>query len=208
MLAAYSLGMPALFVDRIVSSSFLARGDTATPLKVTLVGVALNVASRSRSTSRSARQAWRSRPPPASGSRLLGVFTLAFRRGWAVPDARFLATAAATLFACGALALALTLANAPLISALMHLPRFARETRLLILAFDRNCGLFPGAGVRPRADRRRADGDGREGDADATARALSAQRFGDLVRSSPWEQFRGDLAIACRIAAEGVFSRT
>ena len=44
MLAAYSVGMPALFVDRIVASSFLARGDTATPMKVTLVGVALNVA--------------------------------------------------------------------------------------------------------------------------------------------------------------------
>ena len=44
VLAAYSLGMPALFVDRIVSASFLSRGDTATPMKVTLVGVALNVA--------------------------------------------------------------------------------------------------------------------------------------------------------------------
>ncbi len=44
MLAAYSLGMPALFVDRIVAASFLSRGDTATPMKVTLVGVALNVA--------------------------------------------------------------------------------------------------------------------------------------------------------------------
>ncbi len=43
MLAAYSVGMPALFVDRIVSASFLSRGDTATPMKVTLVGVALNV---------------------------------------------------------------------------------------------------------------------------------------------------------------------
>ena len=43
VLAAYSVGMPALFVDRIVSASFLSRGDTSTPMKVTLVGVALNV---------------------------------------------------------------------------------------------------------------------------------------------------------------------
>ena len=43
VLAAYSVGMPALFVDRIVAASFLSRGDTATPMKVTLVGVALNV---------------------------------------------------------------------------------------------------------------------------------------------------------------------
>ena len=78
--------------------------------------------------------------------KVAGVFTLAFRRGWAVPDARFLATAAATLFACGALALALTLANAPLILALMHLPRFARETRLLILAFIGIAVYFPALG--------------------------------------------------------------
>ncbi len=44
VLAAYAFGMPALFVDRIVAASFLSRGDTATPLKVTLVGVAVNVA--------------------------------------------------------------------------------------------------------------------------------------------------------------------
>ena len=44
VLAAYALGMPALLVDRITSASFLSRGDTATPLKVTLVGVAVNVA--------------------------------------------------------------------------------------------------------------------------------------------------------------------
>ena len=43
VLAAYSVGMPAMFVDRIVSASFLSRGDTATPMKVTLVGVAINV---------------------------------------------------------------------------------------------------------------------------------------------------------------------
>ena len=44
VLAAYAIGMPALLVDRIATASFLSRGDTATPLKVTLVGVAVNVA--------------------------------------------------------------------------------------------------------------------------------------------------------------------
>jgi hypothetical protein len=41
-----------------------------------------------------------------------------------------LATAAATLFAAGALALALTLADGPLMALVAHLPRFAREARL------------------------------------------------------------------------------
>ena len=143
MLAAYSLGMPALFVDRIVSASFLARGDTATPMKVTLVGVALNVLLKVALY----------RPLGAPGLALataaglwvkvLGVFALAGRRGWTAPDSRFIATAAATVFACGALALALTLADPPLISALARLPRFAREARFLILAIIGVAVYFP-----------------------------------------------------------------
>ena len=56
-----------LFVDRIVSASFLSRGDTATPLKVTLVGVALNVALKIALFGRSGRRDWRSPPPRAYG---------------------------------------------------------------------------------------------------------------------------------------------
>jgi putative peptidoglycan lipid II flippase len=133
VLAAYSLGMPALFVDRIVAASFLARGNTATPMKVTLVGVALNVALK----------VLLYRPLGAPGLALAtaaglwlkvaGVFALARRRGWTVPDDQFLAAAAATLFASGALALALTLADPRLIVALAHV-RFGREIRLAILA--------------------------------------------------------------------------
>jgi len=143
VLAAYSLGMPALFVDRIAASSFLARGDTATPLKVTLVGVALNVALKIALY----------RPLGAPGLALataaglwvkvVGVYALARRRGWTAPDSRLVATAAATFFASGALALALTLADAPLMSALAGLPRFAREARLAILAVIGVAVYFP-----------------------------------------------------------------
>ena len=101
MLAAYAIGMPALFVDRIVAASFLSRGDTATPLKVTLVGVAVNVALKIALF----------RPLGAPGLALAtaaglwikvaGVFALARRRGWTAPDERLLATVAATLFAAG-----------------------------------------------------------------------------------------------------------
>jgi putative peptidoglycan lipid II flippase len=143
VLAAYSVGMPALFVDRIVSASFLARGDTATPLKVTLVGVALNVLLKIALY----------RPLGAPGLALAtaaglwvkvaGTYTLARRRGLTAPDVHFIAVAAATLFACGALALALTVADERLVSALSHLPRFARETRLLILAVIGVAVYFP-----------------------------------------------------------------
>jgi putative peptidoglycan lipid II flippase len=135
--------MPALFVDRIVSASFISRGDTATPMKVTLVGVALNVALKIALF----------RPLGAPGLaiataaglwvKVAGVFALARRRGWTAPDPRFVATAAATLFASGALALVLTLADGPLIVALGRLPRFAREIRLLILAVIGVAVYFP-----------------------------------------------------------------
>ncbi len=147
VLAAYALGMPALFVDRIVSASFLSRGDTATPMKVTLVGVAANVALKIALY----------RPLGAPGLALgtaagrwikvIGVFVRARRRGWSAPDRRFIAPAAAALCAAGALALALALADAPLIALLSGLPRFAREVRLLILAAIGVAVYFPALGV-------------------------------------------------------------
>ncbi len=86
VLAAYAIGMPALLVDRIATASFLSRGDTATPLKVTLVGVAVNVALKIALF----------RPLGAPGLALAtaaglwikvaGVFALARRRGWTAPD--------------------------------------------------------------------------------------------------------------------------
>jgi putative peptidoglycan lipid II flippase len=133
VLAAYAIGMPALLVDRITTASFLSRGDTATPLKVTLVGVAVNVALKIALF----------RPLGAPGLALAtaaglwikvaGVFALARRRGWTAPDPRLLATGAATLFAAGALALALTLFDGPLIALMAHLPRVAREARFVAL---------------------------------------------------------------------------
>jgi putative peptidoglycan lipid II flippase len=150
VLAAYAFGMPALFVDRITAASFLARGDTATPMKVTLIGVAVNVALKMALY----------RPLGAPGLALAtaaglwikvaGVFALARRRGWTAPDQRLLASVAATLFASGALALALTLADGPLVALMEHLPRFAREARLAALTAVGVAVYFPalGAGLR------------------------------------------------------------
>jgi putative peptidoglycan lipid II flippase len=143
VLAAYSLGMPALFVDRIVASSFLARGDTATPLKVTLVGVALNVALKIALYQPLGAPGLALATAAGLWVKVVGVYALARRRGWTAPDWRLIATAAATLFASGALALALTLADAPLMSALAALPRFAREARLAILAVIGVAVYFP-----------------------------------------------------------------
>ena len=146
VLAAYAIGMPALLVDRIATASFLSRGDTATPLKVTLVGVVINVALKIVLF----------RPLGAPGLALAtaaglwikvaGVFALARRRGWTAPDPRLLATGAATLFAAGALALALTLCDGPLIALMAHLPRFAREARFVALTAIGAAVYFPALG--------------------------------------------------------------
>jgi putative peptidoglycan lipid II flippase len=75
------------------------------------------------------------------------VFALARRRGWTAPDARLLATFAATLFAAGGLALALTLADGPLALLVAHLPRFGREARLLALTAIGVAVYFPALGA-------------------------------------------------------------
>ena len=93
VLAAYRFGMPALFVDRIVAASFLSRGDTATPLKVTLVGVAINVGAEGRAVPPARRAGPRARDRGRTlgeGDRRLRAG--ARRRGWTAPDARLIAT--------------------------------------------------------------------------------------------------------------------
>jgi putative peptidoglycan lipid II flippase len=79
--------------------------------------------------------------------KVAGVFALARRRGWTAPDERLLATAAATLFASGALALALTLADGPFAALMAHLPRFAREARLAALTAIGVAVYFPALGA-------------------------------------------------------------
>jgi len=115
-------------------------------MKVTLLGVALNVALKIVLY----------RPLGAPGLALAtaaglwlkvaGTYALARRRGWTAPDDQFIGAAAATLFASGALALALTLADTGLVSALAHI-RFARETRLALLTVLGVAVYFPALGL-------------------------------------------------------------
>jgi putative peptidoglycan lipid II flippase len=42
-IAAYGAGLPAVVLVRIVASTFYARGDTATPVRATILAVALNI---------------------------------------------------------------------------------------------------------------------------------------------------------------------
>jgi putative peptidoglycan lipid II flippase len=147
VLAAYAFGMPALLVDRIAAASFLSRGDTATPLKVTLVGVAVNVALKVALYQPLGAPGLALATAAGLWVKVAGVFALARRRGWTAPDDGLLATVAATLFASGALALALTLADGPLAALMAHLPHFAREARLAALATIGAAVYFPALGA-------------------------------------------------------------
>ena len=110
-------------------------------MKVTLVGVALNVLLKVALYKPLGAPGLALATAAGLWVKVVGVYTLARGRGWTAPDVRFIATAAATIFACGALAL--TLADQPLVSALSHLPRFARETRLVVLTVIGVAVYFP-----------------------------------------------------------------
>ena len=170
MLAAYAVGMPALLVDRIVAASFLSRGDTATPLKVTLVGVAVNVALKIALFQPLGAPGLALATAAGFWIKVVGVFALAWRRGWTAPDARLLATFAATLFAAGGLALALTLADGPL--ALLIGASAALRPRSAAARPDRDRGR----GVLPRPWRWTVADPGLAGRAaQASARRASAR---------------------------------
>ncbi len=146
VLAAYSVGMPALFVDRIVAASFLSRGDTATPMKVTLVGVAINVALKIALYQPLGAPGLALATAAGLWVKVIGVFALGRRRGWTAPDARLIGTFAATLFAAGALALAIALADGVLIHALAGI-RLGREIRLVLLGLIGVAVYFPALGA-------------------------------------------------------------
>ena len=172
VLAAYSLGMPALFVDRIVASSFLARGDTATPLKVTLVGVALNVALKIALYQPLGAPGLALATAAGLWVKVAGVFALARRRGWTAPDNRFFGDARRDdLCQRRARACAGAGRRAPDFSP--RVPALRPRDAASDPDNHRRRRLFPGARAGARADRRDARRAARPGDARVEARALS-----------------------------------
>ena len=67
-LAAYAVGLVPFVLIRSATATFLARGDTATPVKAALIGVAVNIAFKIAA----ARAAGAGRPGPGDRDRRLG----------------------------------------------------------------------------------------------------------------------------------------
>ena len=88
MLFAYALGLPAIVMMRSQISAFQARGDTTTPMLVSLGAIACNLALK--------LLLWRDWGAPglalatAAGAwiNLTTLFVLGLRRGWTTPDRR------------------------------------------------------------------------------------------------------------------------
>jgi putative peptidoglycan lipid II flippase len=135
VLAAYTLGLPAVVLIRSAVASFTARGDTRTPLWASLTAIACNLALK--------LVLWK--PLGAVGLALgtaLGAWinvailmVLAVRHRKAAPDAVLGRTALLATAAAIVLALALWGLRGPMtdLGGLM-VPRFAREVALALLA--------------------------------------------------------------------------
>ncbi len=125
--------MPIVLIRSAVAS-FQARGDTTTPMVISLAAIAVNVGAQD-----GAVQDLRSRRPGARhGGRRVGQSRrpggVGVAAGMDAPDLGLTEVAAAAFFASGALALALTFAEAPALAWARGLARWSNEAEFGALA--------------------------------------------------------------------------
>lgn len=131
VLFAYAVGLPAIVLIRSQVSSFQARGDTTTPMLVSLAAIAANVALK--------LFLWRDFGAPglafatAAGAwiNLGALYGLALKRGWTDPDRGLPLLILIVGVAAGFAGLAARLLATPLYGALAGVPY---EPRLVALA--------------------------------------------------------------------------
>ncbi len=133
VLAAYGAGLPAVVLIRSVVASFQSRGDTRTPMLISLFAVAVNVALKLVLTG----------PFGAAGLALatsagvwlnLGVLAaVALRRGWLAPSPQLLRIIASVIAAGAVLALAALYLRGPVFSLAAGLPYLRAEGGLALI---------------------------------------------------------------------------
>ncbi len=133
VLAAYGLGLMPIVLIRSAVASFQARGDTTTPMVISLAAIAVNVGLKV-----ALYQTWGAvglALATAAGAwiNLAGLAALALWRGWMRPDLRLTEAAAAAFCAGGLLSLALTLADRPVLAWAQSLPHWGNEAQLAAL---------------------------------------------------------------------------
>ena len=131
VLSAYGVGLIAAVSIRSVLASFHARGDTRTPMLVSLVAVGLNVALKFALVGPFGVMGLALATALGATLNLAVLIWFADRRGWMVPDGtlgRAISVAAAASLALG---LSLFLTVAPVLQALQGVA-FSNEIRLVV----------------------------------------------------------------------------
>jgi putative peptidoglycan lipid II flippase len=131
VLLAYAVGLPAIVLIRTQVSTFQARGDTTTPMFVSLAAIGANVALK--------LLLWRDfgaaglALATAAGAwiNVATLFVLGIRRGWAKPDPRLGVLVSVTLAAALVAGVAARFAAPALLAATAGLPH---EPRLVAVA--------------------------------------------------------------------------
>ena len=132
ILAAYSIGLPAIVLIRAVVPSFQARGDTTTPMVISLTAVAINVVFKFFLVDPYGASGLAIATSIGAWINLLLLFAVAYRRGQVAPDREFSLSLANCLMAC--LWLSIVLIMEPRITAVAQsLPRYQSEARLAII---------------------------------------------------------------------------
>ena len=133
VLAAYGFGLPAVLLIRSAVASFQARGDTTTPMAISLIAVALNVALKVL--------LWKDFGAPALAAATAAgawinvslLYALALWRGWTDPDSLLARVTLAATLAGMALAAFAVFARAPLAGFGARFGHWASVADLLVL---------------------------------------------------------------------------
>lgn len=133
-LMAYTIGLIPFVLIRSVVAPFLARGDTATPVKAALTGTAVNIVFKILLMGPLAQVGLALATSIGAWINFVLVLWLAARAGFIAADAELKASLGKLALAGLALAVTLLVA-APMLTALLSaLPRFRNETQLLAVA--------------------------------------------------------------------------
>ncbi len=133
-LAAYALGLVPFVLIRTATATFLARGDTATPVKAALAAVAVNILFKILLMGPLAQVGLALATTIGAWINLTLVFFFAWRAGLVGIDARLKRSLGNLAVAGVALAVGLWLCIAPVTHLFASWPRLRDETSLAVLA--------------------------------------------------------------------------
>lgn len=133
VLAAYGLGLMPIVLIRSAVAGFQARGDTSTPMLISLGAIAVNVALKLALYRTYGAVGLALATAVGAWVNLGGLAALALRRGWMRPDLRLAEVAAAAFCASGLLALAIALSEAPALAWAEGLAHLRNEAQLVLL---------------------------------------------------------------------------